>query len=97
MSDSANGRLLTAHRVRAGYGGVAVLHGVTLHLDRGETVAVLGRNGAGKTTLMSTLVGSISPSAGRIEVCGRDMTGRSPSAMSRGRHGLRTPGSAPVR
>ena len=75
--------MLTARGLRAGYGGIAVLHGVTLHVDRGETVTVLGRNGAGKTTLMSTLVGSISPSAGRIEVCERDMTGRSPSAISR--------------
>ena len=83
MSDRDNGRLLTARRLRVGYGGVAVLHGVTLHVDRGEIVAVLGRNGAGKTTLMATLVGSMSPSAGGIDVCGRDMTGRSPSAMSR--------------
>ena len=83
MSDRENGRLLTARLLRAAYGGVGVLHGVTLHVDRGEIVAVLGRNGAGKTTLMSTLVGSMSPSAGRIEVCGRDMTGRSPSAISR--------------
>lgn len=83
MPEADTRRLLTAERLRAGYGGVAVLHGVSLHVDRAEIVAVLGRNGAGKTTLMSTLTGSLAPSSGRIELCGLDMTGQSPSAMSR--------------
>ena len=83
MPEAGANRLLTAAGLRAGYAGVAVLHGVSLHVDRAEIVAVLGRNGAGKTTLMSTLIGSLPPSGGRIELCGRDMTGKTPSAMSR--------------
>ena len=77
------GRLITAVGLQAGYGGAAVLHGVSLHVDRAEIVAVLGRNGAGKTTLMSALVGSLPISAGRITMCGRDMTAEPPSARFR--------------
>jgi branched-chain amino acid transport system ATP-binding protein len=52
----------------AGYGAVSVLHGVTLDVREGETVALLGTNGNGKSTLMKCIMGMVRPSAGSIEV-----------------------------
>jgi branched-chain amino acid transport system ATP-binding protein len=51
----------------AGYGAVSVLHGVTLDVRQGETVALLGTNGNGKSTLMKCIMGMVRPSAGSIE------------------------------
>jgi branched-chain amino acid transport system ATP-binding protein len=50
----------------AGYGSVQVLHGISLALNDGETVALLGANGNGKSTLMKCVMGLVRPSAGRI-------------------------------
>jgi branched-chain amino acid transport system ATP-binding protein len=52
----------------AGYDGVPVVHGVDLHVDHGEVVALLGANGAGKTTLLLTVSGLVPVLAGAIEV-----------------------------
>ena len=52
----------------AGYGAVSVLHGVTLDVREGETVALLGTNGNGKSTLMKCVMGMVRPSSGTIEV-----------------------------
>ena len=49
--------LLGLSRLRAGYGHVEVLHGVSLHISTGQIVAIVGPNGAGKTTLMSAVMG----------------------------------------
>ena len=51
----------------AGYGAVSVLHGVTLEVHEGETVALLGTNGNGKSTLMKCVMGMVRPTAGTIE------------------------------
>jgi branched-chain amino acid transport system ATP-binding protein len=51
----------------AGYGAVSVLHGVTLDVREGETIALLGTNGNGKSTLMKCIMGMVRPSAGSIE------------------------------
>jgi branched-chain amino acid transport system ATP-binding protein len=53
--------------LEAGYGAVSVLHGVSLALKPGETVALLGTNGNGKSTLMQCVMGIVRPRAGRIE------------------------------
>ena len=52
--------------LRAGYGSVQVLHGISLVLNDGETVALLGANGNGKSTLMKCVMGLVRPTAGRI-------------------------------
>ena len=52
--------------VEAGYGGVRVLRGVSMHVDEGETVALLGTNGNGKSTLMKCIMGIVKPEAGEI-------------------------------
>ena len=57
---------LVVERVSAGYGLASVLREVSLQVDKGEVVAVLGANGAGKTTLLRTLYGLIAPTGGRV-------------------------------
>jgi branched-chain amino acid transport system ATP-binding protein len=56
------------------YGKSHILHGVTLEVNQGEIVTVLGRNGAGKTTLMRSLTGLTPPRAGKIEIFGHNTT-----------------------
>jgi branched-chain amino acid transport system ATP-binding protein len=67
--------------VHAAYGAVRVLEDVTLKVDGGETVVLLGTNGNGKSTLMKSIMGMVRPSAGRImaEIDGitHDLIGRS--------------------
>ena len=57
---------LTIANIDAGYGAVSVLHDVSLRVDAGETVALLGTNGNGKSTLMKSIMGIVRPSAGSI-------------------------------
>ncbi len=52
--------------LRAGYGTVQVLHGISIAVGDGETVALLGTNGNGKSTLMKCVMGIVRPSAGSI-------------------------------
>jgi branched-chain amino acid transport system ATP-binding protein len=52
--------------VEAGYGGVRALHGVSMRVNDGETVVLLGTNGNGKSTLMKCIMGIVRPDAGQI-------------------------------
>jgi len=65
---------LEVDHVTAGYGGGAVLKDVTLSVDEGNLVALLGSSGCGKTTLLRTIAGFAMPSAGSIRAAGRDIT-----------------------
>lgn len=58
--------LLRLEGVSAGYGEAVVLHDISLGLNEGETLALLGRNGTGKTTLMDTLIGVTTQHGGSI-------------------------------
>ena len=57
---------LELHGVSAGYGETVMLEGVSLTLDEGGTLSVLGRNGVGKTTLLATMLGHTTLHAGQI-------------------------------
>jgi branched-chain amino acid transport system ATP-binding protein len=73
---------LAIEGLEAGYGAVRALHGVSLEVRQGETVALLGTNGNGKSTLMKCIMGLLSPSRGSIvlETDGErvDLTGKRP-------------------
>jgi branched-chain amino acid transport system ATP-binding protein len=57
---------LVVRDVEAGYGAVRVLHGVSMEVREGETVALLGTNGNGKSTLIKCIMGMVAPDAGEI-------------------------------
>jgi len=70
--------LLALDGVRAGYGGSVVLEDISLRLEEGDSLALLGRNGVGKTTLLVTLMGFTEMHRGSIRLRGADITGAPP-------------------
>jgi branched-chain amino acid transport system ATP-binding protein len=70
--------MLRVEGIHAHYGLSHILQDVSLRVDAGEAVALLGRNGAGKTTTLKTIMGVVKPSRGRITFNGADITGLSP-------------------
>ena len=66
--------VLDVAELRAGYGHVPVLHGVSLQVHEGEAIGIVGHNGMGKSTLLKTLIGLLPASAGRITLDGVDVT-----------------------
>jgi branched-chain amino acid transport system ATP-binding protein len=66
--------VLRAENIHSFYGKSHILHGVSLEVNEGEIVAVLGRNGAGKTTTVRRLVGLTPPRQGKCEIFGNDTT-----------------------
>jgi len=66
--------LLNLAGLRAGYGEAVVLNGISLVLNEGESLALLGRNGMGKTTLVNSIVGVTRYRGGAIRLDGRDIT-----------------------
>lgn len=67
-------RILEIRDVDAGYGPVQVLRGVSMHVDRGEIVTLIGANGAGKSSLLMSIFGQPRPSRGQIFFRGEDIT-----------------------
>ena len=77
------GDTLRASSVSRAFAGVRALDGVTIELHRHEVVGLIGPNGAGKSTLVNLLSGFDAPSAGTIELSGRDVTGWPPARRAR--------------
>ncbi len=75
---AGDGFLLKLEDVRAGYGKLEILHGVSLAVRLQEIVSVIGPNGAGKSTAFKTIVGLLHPRSGRILFDGNDITGLPP-------------------
>ena len=67
--------LLSARDICVNYGAVRALDGVSIHVDEGEVVSVIGSNGAGKTTLMKTIAGLLASRSGVIKLRDQDVTG----------------------
>src|SRR4051794_1254252 len=69
-------RLIEASGLQTYYGNSHILRGVAFHVDRGETIGLMGRNGMGKSTLLKSLVGLVRPREGSVTVKGRQTVGR---------------------
>jgi branched-chain amino acid transport system ATP-binding protein len=68
--------------LHSAYGATPILFGVSLAVNGGEAVALLGRNGMGKTTLLKTIMGFLKPTRGRIEFQGQDLTRLAPHEIA---------------
>ena len=66
--------LLVAENLELAYGAPAVCHDISLRIDEGEIVTLIGANGAGKSTTLRAIAGLLTPRAGTIAFCGADVT-----------------------
>ena len=85
MSDDDDVRppILALRDIRAAYGSIEVLHGITIEVPAGSVLALLGPNGAGKTTVISVASGLLPPTGGTLEVAGFDLTGARATDLAR--------------
>lgn len=73
--------MLNINNLSTCYGKSQILRGLSLHVDSGEIVALIGSNGAGKTTLLKTIAGLVRPSEGSITFFGTPIGGKPPEFM----------------
>jgi branched-chain amino acid transport system ATP-binding protein len=81
--DTAGAYELNVTRINTYYGKSHILRDVSLHVGRGEIVALLGLNGAGKTTTLRSIMGLTAPRTGSVELNGRDLRGLPPYRIAR--------------
>lgn len=75
--------LLEVYNIETYYGLIAGIRGVSLEVQDGAIVAMLGANGAGKTTVLKTICGAMNPEKGSVRFDGQDITGRDPDRITR--------------
>ena len=75
--------MLELNQVTASIAGIQVLRGVTVSIDAGATIAVVGRNGAGKTTLLRAIMGLLPLQAGTIKLGGENLNAHPPHERNR--------------
>ena len=66
--------MLTLENVSVNYGAIEALNGISMHVEKGEVVTLIGANGAGKTTTLRTITGLLEPRAGKIIYEGEDIS-----------------------
>ncbi|MES0139084.1 ABC transporter ATP-binding protein [Mesorhizobium sp. RSR565B] len=76
-------RLLEVNNVEVAYGDVGALWGVSIHVEPGSIVAIVGANGAGKTTLLKTISGLLKPKRGEIFLSGALLAGKAPEEIAK--------------
>ena len=80
---ASRGATRRATGVTAGYGGDPVIRDITVHVEPGQVVSLVGANGSGKSTLLKSLVGVVRVSAGTVTVGEADVTNRPPEDVAR--------------
>ncbi|MFN5142460.1 MAG: ABC transporter ATP-binding protein [Burkholderiales bacterium] len=75
--------ILNAQGIHAWYGSSHILHGVDVHIARGETMGLLGRNGMGKSTLIRSILGHVSQRDGRVYLFGKEVSKCRPHEIAR--------------
>ena len=83
--------LLEASGVVAGYGETEILHGVSIAVNEGEIVTIIGPNGCGKSTLMKAVVGLVRVQEGSVTFRGADISAHPPERIVRTGAMLRPP------
>ena len=73
--------MLEVRDLRAGYGNITVLKGISLAITEGQIVALIGANGAGKTTTLKSITGLLTPAAGQIRFEGKEIASRPPAEI----------------
>src|SRR5512136_2620916 len=73
--------LLTVNSLESGYGRLPILHGIDLHVDEGELIAVIGPNGAGKSTLLKAITGLLPCWKGQVDFAGNRVHDYEPSLL----------------
>ena len=68
--------MLSLENISVSYGAIRALKGVSMHVEQGEVVTLIGANGAGKTTTLRTITGLLSPTEGRILFEGQEISGK---------------------
>jgi branched-chain amino acid transport system ATP-binding protein len=81
--DADSSPALEIDGMHAGYGKIAVVRDLSVRVDAGEVIALLGSNGAGKTTTLLSVSGVVRPTRGAIRVCGRNVLGVRPDRVAR--------------
>ncbi|MBS8263956.1 ABC transporter ATP-binding protein [Mesobacillus boroniphilus] len=75
--------MLKVQGISTSYGKINVLKNISLEVEEGSIVTILGANGAGKSTTMKTICGLLKPKEGKVEFLGEDITGRRPDQLVR--------------
>jgi branched-chain amino acid transport system ATP-binding protein len=75
--------VLTLEKVTSGYHRLQILHEISMEVNEGEIVSIVGANGAGKTTTLNTIAGLVRLSSGSITFAGKSAAGRRPSDLVR--------------
>jgi len=75
--------MLTVSELDAGYGDIPVLHRISMAIEAGESLGILGHNGMGKTTFLRCLIGALKPTAGSVTLDGQDITHMPPHGRAR--------------
>jgi len=83
LSDAVTQPLLEVRNIETYYGPVMAVRGVSMKVQKGRVVTLLGGNGAGKTTILKTISGAMEPQKGCVWLAGRDLTNRDPDWIAR--------------
>ncbi len=81
---ASSGVLLDAQKILMQFGGLKALNEVDLQITKGTVHGLIGPNGSGKSTMMNVLTGIYKPTAGKVEFCGKEISGDTPSAIALG-------------
>jgi branched-chain amino acid transport system ATP-binding protein len=79
MSDN----ILTLRNVETYYGPILAIKGISLDVQKGKIITILGANGAGKTTILKTLCGAMDPQKGKVEFLGKEIQKQDPDKVAR--------------
>lgn len=79
--DTKSSSLIEVRDLCVSYGGSQALRNVSLHVDQGELITVIGANGAGKSTLLNVIGGMVSATSGEVRCSGERITGRTPGQI----------------